>query len=527
MAVNDHETLERVLALQWIEDGITPPEAKAIRHLMYLSYRDKEMSRKVVAMQFLGSVTEEDALLVAGLHGRWHRSTLASFMRHGTVEDGVTDEEVIRAVAATTIDHEGHLDRILNPGSATVETIQTASPRTDNLNISIVRAGSRRATNTSLVVEEAVEYVENLMNMPLPTNHVILLLDDTGVTPGFAGVNYGQAIAYVRKGEDGDEWERAAFRKGMVHEVAHYFWRGAENWIDEGIANTIEHNYGTEAGLPAQMMTTEMRGCTVATLQALSNLTPEQQSGQFQCNYYLGEKVFLDLRNSLGREEFGRRLRTLYQVSSDLHEDDKKAGIDEVRKVFGDQETIIAKHWDGRTIPATSATSRRATKPPAVIPTTIGSHDVPAETETLKVWEQGFEITYPKEWNHNVGEQWLTLTAGGVISYIEIETYFILPGYTHDDFWNHYEKELRWEEIQRVARCLSRHDDNHATHWGDNPGGLGHRQTERKLLSGNKNHSPPKRRLHGHGPESTSWPPLDSVEKSGTSRKRASRYWRH
>ena len=171
----------------------------------------------------------------------------------------------------------------------------------------------------------------------------------------------------------------------------------------------------------------------------------------------LGEKLFLDLSNSLGRDEFSSRLGTLYQITQGLYKEDRKAGIDEVREVFGDQETIIAKHWDGTTMPATPAASGRPTKPPAVVPTTIGSHDVPAETETLKVWEQGFEITYPKEWKLNVGEQWLTLTAGRVTSYIEIKTHFILPGYTHDDFRNHYEKELRRDEYKEW------HDASHGT----------------------------------------------------------------
>lgn len=448
MGANDYETLNRVLALQWTQDSLTPVEARVVRNLMYLSYRDSSVSRELVTMPFLGSVTEEDVLLISGLHGRSHRGTLNSFMSHPAVADGITDEEVIRTVAATTIDRTGHLDRILGPGNATVETIQTSSPRTPNLNVSIVRAGNRRATDTSLVVEEAVKYVEDFMDMPLPTNHVITLLDDTGVTEGFAGVNYGQAIAYVRKGEDGDEWQRAAFRMGMVHEVAHYFWRGSEDWIDEGIAITIEHSYGTEAGLPARMMTTERRGCTVTTLQALSSLAPEQQSTQFQCNYYLGEKLFLDLRNSLGKEEFNRRLGILYQISHAAYEDDGEAGINEVRAVFRDQEAIIAKHWDGRTIPATATASGRPTKPPALLPTTTGSGEVPTETETLKVWEQGFEITHPKDWNFNVGEQWLMLTAGEATSYIEVETYFIGPGYSHDDFWDHYERELRWEEYK-------------------------------------------------------------------------------
>ena len=148
MGVNDHETLERVLELQWTGDRITSPEAKAIRWLMYLSSRDKGTSRKLAAMPFLGSVAEADALLIAGLHGRWHRGTLPEFMNHPTVADGITDNETVFAVAATIIDDGSQLARVLNPGSATVETIQTASSRTPNLSISIVRAGTRRVTDS-------------------------------------------------------------------------------------------------------------------------------------------------------------------------------------------------------------------------------------------------------------------------------------------------------------------------------------------------------------------------------------------
>ena len=133
MGVNDHETLKRVPDLQWTEDNITPPESKVVKWLKGLSYRDSNRSRKLTEMPFLGSVTEVDALLVSGLHQRFHRGTLAGFMQHPTVADGVIHHETLFAVAATTIDDESHLSRILNPGNATVETIQTSSPRTPNL----------------------------------------------------------------------------------------------------------------------------------------------------------------------------------------------------------------------------------------------------------------------------------------------------------------------------------------------------------------------------------------------------------
>ena len=448
MGANDHETLNRVLSLQWIRDDVTPPEAKAIRNLMYLSYRDSETSRQVAVMPFLESVAEKDALLVAGLHGRWYRGTLAGFMRHPTVADGISEEETVRAVAATTIDEDVHLGMILTPGNATVETIQTSSPMTTHLSISIVRAGERRATNTSLIIEEAVGYVENAMGMALPTDHVILLLDDTGVSENFAGTNYGQAIAYLREGEDGDEWERAAFTKGIAHEVAHYFWHGNENWIDEGMADTIDQNYGTDKGLPPQMMVTERKDCTVTTLQALSEMAPEQQNSQFLCNYYLGGELFLDLQNALGREEFSNRARRLYEITKPLHEENEKAGLEEIQQVFGDLAHVVEKHWTG--------------KAPAAIPTTDPdpgateselqlAHQLAAERAKTTFEprdsglvphnspEKGFTIKLPGYWNATLGAEKTqfrgadTRTDLMVIEHREMD---------RTDFINQYETEV-------------------------------------------------------------------------------------
>ena len=410
MGANDQETLEALLVLQWIHDDITPSEAKAVANLMYLSHRDPQTSRRLATMSFMQSIAEADALLISGLHGRSHRGTLEEFIAHPTIADGITDDETVLATAATTIDGRAHLDRVLDPGNATVESIQTASPRTQNLTISIVRAGIRRTTDSSIIIEEAVEYVEDFMDMPLPTNHVIVLLDDTGVSKGFAGTNYGEAIAYLRKGEDGSDWDKAGFSLGMVHEVAHYFWRGSENWIDEGMANTIEHRFGVQRGLPRQMLTTERKGCSVKTLQELSSLDPGKQSAQFQCNYYLGEQLFTDLQNAMNHAAFQQAVNSLYQKSLMLREEDRTAGIQQVREAFQAHNGIVQKHWDGTPIPVTKADTTRTTsvQPPTRIkdaspPTaTAPSPTQTAITPTLFFTQDnpdmGFSIEIPRGW---------------------------------------------------------------------------------------------------------------------------------
>ena len=39
-----------------------------------------------------------------------------------------------------------------------------------------------------------------------------------------------------------DTFEGRVLQQGLAHEVAHYYWRGNEDWIDEGLANTIEYS---------------------------------------------------------------------------------------------------------------------------------------------------------------------------------------------------------------------------------------------------------------------------------------------
>ena len=347
IAAGRSSNLKALLDLDWLEDDLTAPEAKAVRWLRALNHLNEGQTATLLEMPFLKSVTETDALLIKGMFSRQYRRAPGNILDHPKAKDGIDDDDTILITAATTSRDENQIRRLLTPGGATVETWQIATPRTPNLNLSIVRAGSRRATDTSFIVEDAIAYVEDTMDMPLPTNHVILLLDDSGVFANFAGVNYGQAMAIRRKGEDGSDRDRQAFVQVMVHEVAHYFWHGNEDWIDEGVANAIDITYAIDKNLPSEFKTNHRGTCNLSTLQDLAGAEHHRNSLNFLCNYFLGGSLFLDLQDTHGKQEFRQGLKNLYAMTQKLHTEQEQAGIEEVKRAFGENNPVVIKHWTG------------------------------------------------------------------------------------------------------------------------------------------------------------------------------------
>ena len=151
---------------------------------------------------------------------------------------------------------------MLTPGNVAIESVTTTTELTPELKISIVRTGSQSRPGTVDAVQAAVVFAERLMGLPLPTSHVIVLLDDRGVTKGYAGTNYGFAFSYSPEYEARHgtyEWRH--LQAGFVHEVAHYYWRGSEDWIDEGVANTFEYIHGIENGVSRGYLRTKRDDC--------------------------------------------------------------------------------------------------------------------------------------------------------------------------------------------------------------------------------------------------------------------------
>ena len=345
IGVSDIPSLEATLGLPWVQDAISEVEYDAITWLSNLGAEDVPNLAAIIAMPFLQTPDTTDVLALRSMHRLANEEALAPLIEHASFLDGITDNETTLVAAVGTLYRDtDELSRMLDPGYAFIEAV-TGAP---GLQISIIRTGSQSQPWTADAVADAVDYAEQVMLLDLPVDHVILVLNDKAVPSTFAGANYGFAISYLPEYEQmQDTFEGRAFQQGLVHEVAHYYWIENEGWIDEGLANTIEYMHGADNGLSPGQLKTRRKDCEAHDLEMLSEWDPETSAPEYVCNYYLGERLFLELREGLDDAEFSEKLRDLYHLSLTAQEARQTPGIDVVRQVFSDQAAIVDKHWSG------------------------------------------------------------------------------------------------------------------------------------------------------------------------------------
>ena len=297
-------------------------------------------------MPFLKSVESDDVLAIRGMYSLAYHGRLSVLIGHPSLQNGITDAQITLVTATATLQDSAEISRMLSPGYAAIEAVSGETELTPHLKISIVRTGTQPQPWTAEAVRDAVGFAEQTMGQPLPVGHMIVVLNDNAVTGNYAGINHGYAIGYLPEYEQ--RKDTYDFQAGLVHEVAHYFWRGNQAWIEEGLANTIEYMHGVENGISPGLLKNRRKDCEAHDLEMLSGFQPDQNSPQFRCNYYLGQMLFQELLEDLGEEEFSERLRELYRLSLAEQEEDRTPGIGAVREVFEDQADTVAKHWSGK-----------------------------------------------------------------------------------------------------------------------------------------------------------------------------------
>ena len=348
IGATDIANLEAVLGLPWLRDAITETEHEAIRWLQALGYRDAKVAALVITMPFLASLESDDVLVIHAMHNLAYNGLLPGLVDHPTYLDGITDDETTLIAAAGTLQGPEGINLLLEPGYTSIETVSKGTRMTPNLRISIVRTGSQSRPGTSDAVRDAVEFVERSMQLPLPVDHVIVVLNEKAVFGSFAGTNYGFAIGYLPKYEQRQgtfEWR--SLQAGLVHEVAHYYWTGNEDWIDEGVADIIEYQYGIESGLSRGQLKNRRKSCDAHDLAMLSEWDPPKNSAQFLCNYYLGQMLFQPLLERMGAEGFNTKIGELHRLSLAEQEADRVPGVDAVLRVFSRHSDFIDLHWTG------------------------------------------------------------------------------------------------------------------------------------------------------------------------------------
>ena len=350
LAANDIDTMRSVTELPWVRNSGGILVRGAVRRLRGIAYDNPSASRSIANQPFLRTLESGDVLALEAASTLRARGALDRLTDHPAFQDGITDAETVRVAAAGTLySAPDEIERMLNPDEYPVETLVTPTPFTPDLRVSIFRSGTQSRPGTAKAIRDAVAFAEDVMQKPLPTNHVIVVLNDDAVLPGAEGTNYGFAVGYSPDYEKPvGTWEQRVLQAGMVHEVAHYFWSGNEGWVDEGLANTFEVIYGMDQGLSRGQLRTHRKDCEAHDLAMLSSWATDQDAGPSKCDYYLGQLVFEELFDSVSRNEFQARLRNLYSLTLEKRDADQRPGIGVLRRVFPDQDEIVERHWAGR-----------------------------------------------------------------------------------------------------------------------------------------------------------------------------------
>ena len=326
----------QMLRKSWVQDAISTDEATVLRFLYFIVWYDTDSppptqviaevnaaASRILAMPFLGSVESADALAVRSLE-RIEDISKADFlqiMSHPTLRDDITDEEakIVLLLGATyQFGDPGLVDTLLDPTQITVEERAIRLPRSGEMDLAIIRTAPGAARSMDLL-EHSVQSIEEFLGAPFPTNHVAVLFEEA-VLENAAGTHFGTHITMLPRYDVDDGSHDANFLPSLTaHEVAHYYWRGSETWIDEGSATFMEfsaENMRTGRGLIADRYPCPY----VSSIAEVVALDPEQLSPEDICNYSLGERIFLDLYRNLGDAIFRQGFSSLYQMRQILDE---------------------------------------------------------------------------------------------------------------------------------------------------------------------------------------------------------------
>ena len=152
-------------------------------------------------MPFLQTMDHGTQHALAAVNDLMRDTKKATLLNSRIYRSGITDDWEPNIVAAGTIDNAAAVSDYLN-GDITIRQDTHETGLTPELTVTIVRPyGNAAGAITTELTAQAVRQAEGIMRMPLPTNHVIIAVDDHSITGRSIGLNHGFAIG-IRKDYD-------------------------------------------------------------------------------------------------------------------------------------------------------------------------------------------------------------------------------------------------------------------------------------------------------------------------------------
>ncbi len=354
------KTVLAILEKPWMQESLTPEMVLAVEFMERTSRRNDEVVPALLDMPFLETFEPEDRFI---LHATWrifryHADTTGrAFKESDTFNHGIRDEDRTRVIAALTMQQPGELERMLRPGWAGIEERQGATHLSPDLRISIVHGRSPRLPGTLEGIVEAVNFLERLMDAPLPgPPHLIVVFhDESHSNPGLCGQNRRFATVFCLRQEEPADYDsgREMLQSVVIHEIGHrYFGSPMQSWLHHFFVIMYEVIWildGREiADVPEKLIEqSPRRDCDVVDLKTLEELMPTERY-QSRCHHHLGHRMAREIVAEVGMEEFVTRMRKAYSQQDELFDEREDPGIEVMRLLYPDQSEIVDRFWSGR-----------------------------------------------------------------------------------------------------------------------------------------------------------------------------------
>ena len=344
---DDAELANAIVGKSWLADGLSEDAVRVVNGLYYIMDEDAALARTIADMPFLETLQPTDAAVLDALSWLAYTEILAlrEVLAHPTLKDGISDEwaPVVALLDSVNEAAPAFLRPLLDPEQTTIERRALTLPHTGAVDLAIIRTEPGAARSMELL-EHSAGSVERFIGVELPTNYVALLFG-TAVLGYAGGTNYGAYIVMLPEYDAAASDDADYAPQLMAHEVAHYYWSGNPNWLDEGLAELL-----------AAISENERTGTKVAidhtycpdadNIALLERLDAAGVIYDYRCNYALGGQFFLDILETLGDTAFRQGLRNLYltsQVEDYTDEfDGSPVGIRQIQDAFQSDAAMVA-----------------------------------------------------------------------------------------------------------------------------------------------------------------------------------------
>ena len=302
--------------MPWTTDGLSHAEESLIEQLLFLYVENTTPAAlSLLDMPFLQTADPGDLQAVTALArlSQEHELIFQQVLNHPTFSStGITNAwtPIISVLPSAAGNNPTLVPVLLDTEQSHLETQTITTTLSDAITLNIIRTATHFDRESMERLRLTVYHIESFTGIPFPSDTVNMLYAEA-IPAGSAGVHYHSGIT-VLPTYDSHHKDPSSI---INHEVAHYYWRGNEPWLNEGLANFITALHQSQGtGKPIHPASPPCADFTaIAQIPSPDNV--------HDCHYSLGERLFIDLYKTVGQKPFRQKLAQFYWLSQDRDAD--------------------------------------------------------------------------------------------------------------------------------------------------------------------------------------------------------------